>query len=89
MKALLTCIIGLGLLLQAPNFRAQQAPAAKRPDVEAKLKELGIKLPTPAKPIANYVGSVRTGNLVFLAGAGPQERGRHLHGRTIGTGRVD
>ena len=82
MKAILTCIIGLTLLLQAPSLSAQQAPAAKRPDVEAKLKELGIKLPTPAKPIANYVGSVRTGNLVFLAGAGPRkEDGTYMAGR--------
>jgi enamine deaminase RidA (YjgF/YER057c/UK114 family) len=82
MKAIFACAIGLSLLLQAPNFCAQQAPAAKRPDVEAKLKELGIKLPTPAKPIANYVGSVRTGNLVFLAGAGPRkEDGTYMAGR--------
>ena len=37
-------------------------------DVEEKIKELGIKLTTPAKPVANYVGAVRTGNLVFLSG---------------------
>ena len=82
MKAIFACVIGLSLLFQAPNFRSQQAAAAKRPDVEAKLKELGIKLPTPAKPIANYVGSVRTGNLVFLAGAGPRkEDGTYMGGR--------
>jgi len=40
-------------------------------DPEAKLKELGIKLPTPAAPVANYVNAVRTGNLLFLAGKGP------------------
>ena len=36
--------------------------------VEAKLAELGITLPTPAAPVANYVPFVRTGNLVFLSG---------------------
>src|SRR5262245_22369766 len=36
--------------------------------IEAKLKELGITLPTPAPPVANYVPWVRTGNLVFTAG---------------------
>ena len=35
------------------------------------LKRLGIELPTPAAPVANYVRAVRTGNLVFLAGHGP------------------
>lgn len=44
---------------------------AQTNDVEKKLKELGILLPTPGKPIANYVKAVRTGNLVFLAGHGP------------------
>lgn len=36
--------------------------------VEKKLKELGIELPTPAAPIANYVGFVRTGNLLVVSG---------------------
>ena len=36
--------------------------------VEAKLAELGIVLPTPASPIANYVGFVRTGSLLVVSG---------------------
>jgi enamine deaminase RidA (YjgF/YER057c/UK114 family) len=36
--------------------------------IDTRLKELGIELPQPAKPVANYVGWVRTGNLVFTAG---------------------
>ena len=40
-------------------------------DAEARLKELGIRLSPPAAPVANYVNSVRSGNLVFLAGHGP------------------
>ncbi len=36
--------------------------------VEAKLKELGIALREPAKPIANYVPYVRTGNLLTVSG---------------------
>ena len=36
--------------------------------VEAKLAELGITLPTPAAPVANYVPFVRTGNLVVISG---------------------
>jgi enamine deaminase RidA (YjgF/YER057c/UK114 family) len=38
---------------------------------EARLREMKITLPEPAKPVANYVGAVRTGNLLFLAGHGP------------------
>ena len=39
--------------------------------VEARLKEMGVKLPPAVTPVANYVPSVRTGNLVFLSGHGP------------------
>ena len=40
-------------------------------DAETRLKEKGIVLTTPGKPIANYVNVVRVGNLLFLAGKGP------------------
>jgi len=36
--------------------------------VEQKLAALGIALPTPAAPIANYVGFVRTGSLLVVSG---------------------
>jgi enamine deaminase RidA (YjgF/YER057c/UK114 family) len=36
--------------------------------VEKKLADLGIVLPTPAAPIANYVGFVRTGSLLVVSG---------------------
>jgi enamine deaminase RidA (YjgF/YER057c/UK114 family) len=36
--------------------------------VEKKLAELGITLDTPAPPLANYVGFVRTGNLLVVSG---------------------
>jgi enamine deaminase RidA (YjgF/YER057c/UK114 family) len=35
---------------------------------EQRLAELGITLPTPAAPVANYVGTVRTGNLLVISG---------------------
>ncbi len=38
---------------------------------DARLKELDITLPAPATPVANYVGAVRVGNLLFLSGHGP------------------
>lgn len=41
-------------------------------DPEARLKEMGIELPAPPRPVANYVNGVRTGNLIFLAGKGPK-----------------
>lgn len=36
--------------------------------IEEKLASLGIVLPKPAAPVANYVGFVRTGNLLFVSG---------------------
>ena len=43
-------------------------------DVEEKVKSLGIKLITPEKSIANYLPSVRTGNLIFLSGKIPLDK---------------
>ncbi|MGZ3352556.1 MAG: RidA family protein [Xanthobacteraceae bacterium] len=36
--------------------------------VEKKLAELGIVLPTPATPVANYIPFVRVGTLLFVSG---------------------
>lgn len=36
--------------------------------VEQKLAALGIVLPTPATPVANYVAFVRSGNLITVSG---------------------
>ena len=37
-------------------------------NAEMKLADLGIVLPVPPAAIANYVGYVRSGNLLFVAG---------------------
>ncbi|ALI98656.1 RidA family protein [Rufibacter tibetensis] len=37
---------------------------------EQRLEELGIELPQPVQPIANYVTHVQSGNLLFLSGHG-------------------
>ena len=47
--------------------------SSEKYDPENKLKELGIELPDPPKPVANYVNGVRSGNLIFLAGKGPKK----------------
>jgi enamine deaminase RidA (YjgF/YER057c/UK114 family) len=54
-------------------------------DPEARLSELGIELPTPSTPVANYVNVVRVGNLVFLAGKGPKKAdGQYITGKIGG-----
>jgi enamine deaminase RidA (YjgF/YER057c/UK114 family) len=40
---------------------------------EQRLKELGITLPPPTKPIGNYVPWRIGGGLLFLSGVGPQQ----------------
>ncbi|MGB3330447.1 MAG: RidA family protein [Thermomicrobiales bacterium] len=47
--------------------------------VEQRLTDLGIELPAPIGPAANYVRSQITGNLLFIAGTGPasdQKKGK-------------
>jgi enamine deaminase RidA (YjgF/YER057c/UK114 family) len=36
--------------------------------IEARLSELGVTLPQPVAPVANYVPFVRSGNLVHISG---------------------
>jgi enamine deaminase RidA (YjgF/YER057c/UK114 family) len=38
--------------------------------IDEKLKALGIVLPTPMKPVANYVPWVKSGNMVYISGQG-------------------
>jgi enamine deaminase RidA (YjgF/YER057c/UK114 family) len=42
-------------------------------DAETRLKEKGIVLAPVSNPLGNYVNAVRVGNLLFLAGKGPQK----------------
>lgn len=51
---------------------------------EQKIKEKGIVLATPSKPVANYVNVVRVGNLLYLSGKGPKQ----ADGTTDITGKV-
>jgi len=62
----MTAMISAG----ASPSHARQTQTAPT-DPEAKLAAMGIQLPAPSAPIANYVKAVRTGNLVFLSGHGP------------------
>ena len=39
--------------------------------IDARLNELGLVIPEPAKPVAAYVPAMRTGNLIFVSGQLP------------------
>jgi enamine deaminase RidA (YjgF/YER057c/UK114 family) len=80
--------LSLATILQGvPPLSAQQSL-----DPEQRLKELGLTLPPPVRPVANYVTAVRTGNLLFLAGHGPcgelseKVRGKVGRDRTVEEG---
>ncbi len=44
--------------------------------IDEKLKTLGIVLPTPMKPVANYVPWVKSGNMVYISGQGAVVEGK-------------
>jgi enamine deaminase RidA (YjgF/YER057c/UK114 family) len=73
--------VALWIFAGSEGLQAQSASCVA--DVEGHLKGLGISLPPASPPVANYVPSVRTGNLVFLAGT----PSRDLAGNLI-TGKV-
>jgi enamine deaminase RidA (YjgF/YER057c/UK114 family) len=65
----------LFLLMTTLMTTAQNTP-------EEKLKAMGIALPAPSQPVANYVKYVRTGNLIYLSGHGPtQADGSNITGK--------
>jgi len=54
--------------------------------IEARLKELGIELPQPAAPLANYVGYAVSGSLVIVAGQLCTWNGQLRHIGKLGAG---
>ncbi len=52
--------------------------------VDARLAELGIDVPDAAAPVANYVGYVQTGNLVFVSGQVPIKDGQFQYQGKLG-----
>jgi enamine deaminase RidA (YjgF/YER057c/UK114 family) len=66
----------LGLMASVFQFAAKDDADQSQEttvDPEKRLKELGIVLPTPPAPSANFVRAVRSDNLVFLSGHGPRK----------------
>ncbi len=52
--------------------------------IDDRLSELGIAVPAAAAPVANYLGYVQTGNLVFTAGQVPVKDGEFLYQGVVG-----
>ncbi len=70
---------------QEDASKKETTAAADTVNVEARLKELNIELTTPKPPTANFVKTVRVGNLVYTSGHGPDRaEGGPLTGRVGG-----
>jgi len=54
--------------------------------IERRLQELGVELPEPTAPLANYVPFTTAGNLVFIAGQICQWNGERRHVGKLGAG---
>jgi enamine deaminase RidA (YjgF/YER057c/UK114 family) len=44
--------------------------------IEEKIKELGLSLPEPSKPVGSYIPCKKVGNLVFLSGVISEKKGK-------------
>ncbi|MGC6402650.1 MAG: RidA family protein [Flavobacteriaceae bacterium] len=74
MSLIVSCLFWVGCNAQTSSNSAY--------DPEARLKELGITLSEPSSPVANYVNTVLTGNLLYLSGKGPlQDNGEYIQGK--------
>lgn len=70
MRKIILCFL---LLLTLEGFA--QTP-------EENLSKLGLQLPKIPNPVASYVHVVKTGNLLYLAGKGPQKAdGEYIKGK--------
>ena len=61
---LITIVLFIGCELEESKNNVDYNP-------EQKLEELGILFSIPSSPVANYVNTVRTGNLIYISGKGP------------------
>lgn len=51
---------------------------------EARLAVIGLMLPPPPAPVANFVAWRQIGSLLYLSGQGPLEADGHLHAGRVG-----
>src|SRR4051794_27909964 len=73
----------------APPRRIRNPAMVGRMDVDARLRELGIELPTPKTPAGNSLPAVRAGDLVHLSGTGPVRADGSMVTGKVGDGGLD
>ncbi len=57
--------------------------------IEEKIKELGIELPSPPTPAGSYIPVVKTGNLLFISGQIPMEKGKVVFSGKVSDNNLD
>jgi enamine deaminase RidA (YjgF/YER057c/UK114 family) len=70
--------LGGGLVLSAgalfPRAARSRGPGAGQgTGPETRIEELGLELPKPPTPVANYVPAVEVGNMLYVSGHGPRK----------------
>lgn len=84
-KIIQTLILCLGIsMVSCGSPQAQKNNKEVKSDFnpEAKLDSMGIVLPQPSAPVANFVNTVQVGNLLFLSGNGPlKQDGKFITGK--------
>jgi enamine deaminase RidA (YjgF/YER057c/UK114 family) len=55
------------------TYQSKPVSSQASAEIEARLKQLNIQLVEPSIPTANFVKTVRVGNLVFTSGHGPDK----------------
>ncbi len=74
--------LSLSFLITVLVFTNLKAQIDSIYDPEYQLLSLGIILPEVPQPVANYVGDIQVGHLLFLAGHGPLlEDGTYITGK--------
>lgn len=73
MAMVISIALASGRSLAQASTGEQQMTADSTVGAEQRLKDLGIKLPSPPEPFGAYAEAVQTGNLLFLSGMLPTE----------------
>jgi enamine deaminase RidA (YjgF/YER057c/UK114 family) len=60
---------------------AKKTKEKPEPTIDDRLAELGITLPTPSRPVADYVPTVEVGGMLYVSGQVSQQSGNILTGR--------
>ena len=68
-----TIVWASDVIIYAHFRKASPRTCERKQQVEQKISDLGLELVSSSAPIGNFIPTVRTGNLLFVAGALPRQ----------------